>query len=226
MNNYLSRPTAWVTGGSRGIGGAIVEKFEASGYQVKPLSTSDFDLRDRNSVLHFLAQNHNWPDLLVLNAGINNPCRFELQSRESFDEILDVNFHANLELLRTIIPHMQEKGFGRIVVVSSLFAVRAKNGRSAYSGSKAALEAVVRHIALENAKFGILANMISPGFVDTELTRKNNNEKEIEIITNRIPLGRLASPSEIANVVAFLVSSDNTYITGQTINVDGGVYLL
>ena len=225
MSELPGKPSAWVTGGSRGIGFAITARLEELGFLVTSYSTSDFNLGNKDSRQDFLNKTHNWPDVLILNAGVNYPNNFDSQPKETFDDIFEVNFLANVDLLRAIVPKMKSNSFGRIVVVSSLFAGRAKKGRGAYSSSKAALEALVRHIALENAEYGILANIVAPGFVDTELTRQNNSGPEIKALESKIPMQRLAQPSEIAEMVAFLVSSQNSYITGQTIRVDGGVSL-
>jgi 3-oxoacyl-[acyl-carrier protein] reductase len=226
VSRFPDKPKAWVTGGSRGIGLAITAKLEELGLVVSSYSSDDFDLGNKDSRQSFLNKEYDWPDVLILNAGVNYPNHFDIQSQETFYDILEVNFLANVDLLRTIVPKMKSNSFGRIVAISSLFAGRAKKGRSAYSSSKAALEALVRHIAVENAEFGILANIVTPGFVDTELTRQNNSESEIRALESRIPMQRLAQPSEIAEIVAFLVSPQNSYITGQNISVDGGVSLL
>ena len=218
--------SAWVTGGNRGIGAAISKKLTDLGLDVRALSSAELDLGNRESYVKFLESTTDWPDVLILNAGINEPEMFELQSEESINRILEVNYFANINILQKVLPEMKKKCFGRIVAVSSLFAHRAKSGRSAYASSKAALEALIRHIAVESASFGIIANIVSPGYVDTDLTRQNNSDSQILELETRIPIGRLAKPHEIAEVVGFLASSDNSYITGQTLNVDGGVTLL
>lgn len=217
---------AWVTGGNRGIGAAVSTKLINLGMDVTALSSAELDLGDRESRMNFLKSTSVWPDVLILNAGINEPEVFELQSETVINRILEVNYFANINILQGVLPHMKKNHFGRIVAVSSLFAHRAKSGRSAYAGSKAALEALIRHIAVESAPFGVMANIVSPGYVDTDLTRKNNSESQILEIEKRIPIGRLAKSQEIAEAVGFLASSENSYITGQILNVDGGVTLL
>jgi 3-oxoacyl-[acyl-carrier protein] reductase len=117
---------------------------------------------------------------------------------------------------------MASAGFGRVVGISSAYANRARTGRAAYSASKAALEALIRSVAVEFARSGVVANCVAPGFVDTELTRKNNTPQMIDALLQRVPVGRLASPAEIGRTVAFLMAPENEYITGQTIAVDGG----
>jgi 3-oxoacyl-[acyl-carrier protein] reductase len=226
VESELINKVAWVTGGSRGIGAAISTSLSDLGFKVQSLSTAEIDLGDPSSRRDYILSTKEWPSVLVLNAGINEPELFEIQSEEKFNNILEVNFLANVAILQCAVAEMKKNNFGRIIAISSLFANRAKPGRSAYASSKAALEALIRHIAVENATFGVTANIVSPGYVDTDLTRKNNSESQIHDLEQRIPLGRLAQPEEIASVVAFLISEGNTYLTGQTINVDGGVSLL
>jgi 3-oxoacyl-[acyl-carrier protein] reductase len=117
---------------------------------------------------------------------------------------------------------MLNRKFGRIVAISSAYATIARDGRSSYSISKAALEALIRSIALENAQSNIIANSIVPGFIETPLTLKNNTQLQIDKILERIPMQRFGSPLEVANLVSFLISDKNTYITGQSFRIDGG----
>jgi NAD(P)-dependent dehydrogenase (short-subunit alcohol dehydrogenase family) len=145
----------------------------------------------------------------------------EVESDE-YQRVLQVNTHSGREILRSYLPGMKKRRFGRIVAISSSYALIARDGRSTYSISKAALEALVRSVAIENASFNILANSIIPGFIETPLTLKNNNEGQIQKILERIPVGRLGTPNEIATLVNHLISESNSYITGQSIQIDGG----
>jgi 3-oxoacyl-[acyl-carrier protein] reductase len=133
-----------------------------------------------------------------------------------------VNLISPIRLIRGIAPMMVKKRYGRIVNISSVWSVVAKPGRVAYAASKAGLDAVTRSSAVELAKHNILVNSIAPGFVNTELTKKNNSEAQIEQIKKQIPLGRMAETAEIAEFAAYLASERNTFITGQTIVMDGG----
>ena len=117
---------------------------------------------------------------------------------------------------------MQKNRYGRIIAISSSYSTITRAGRSSYSVSKAALEAIIRSVALENAQNNILANSIVPGFIETPLTLKNNDKVQIEKILERIPTGHMGKPSDVAKLVWFLMSEQNTYITGQSIRVDGG----
>jgi len=214
---------AWVTGGSKGIGLSISELLKKNNQSVLSLNTEIMDLGNRTERKTWLAAQSDMPGILVLNAGVNTPLPFEEQSEEQFQEVIEINLLANRDLLLNVLPMMKKNNFGRIVFISSLYATRAREGRSAYSISKAGLEALARSIAIEYAACGVLVNVVAPGFVRTNLTEKNNSVQDILKIESSIPLGRLADPKEIASVVSYLTSEENTYITGQTILVDGGL---
>ena len=217
----MTTPVALVTGGSRGIGAAIAEVLSDAGWQVLAPTRSELDLSDSDSIGEFLVDA---PKVfgLVLNAGINEPAEIADIDDATWQRTLDTNTASAFRLVRALAPQMAETGGGRIVAVSSAYAGRARMGRAAYGASKAALEALVRSTAVEFASSGVLANAIAPGFVDTELTRANNDATAISALLERVPVGRLAKPAEVASAVSFLLSPSNTYITGQTIAVDGG----
>ena len=223
QNGELS---ALVTGGTRGIGLGIAEALRANDWKVIATGRSDFDLEKKESVASWLNSNSDLnPYLLVCNAGINLPKRIEAQTEEEFLRINQANYFSNVLLIKSIIPQMVKNGEGRVVFISSAYALKSKEGRSAYSASKAAMEAFIRTCAIEYSKQNILFNSIAPGFIETDLTLANNNPTQIKELTERIPVGRLGHPIEIAEVVEFLGSPSNTYITGQTINIDGGFSL-
>ena len=159
---------------------------------------------------------------LVLNAGVNSPRDFADISEAQWSEILRVNTESSLRILQQLAPAMADADGGRIVAISSAYAGRSREGRAAYSASKAALESLVRSATVELAGRGVIANAVAPGFVDTELTRTNNDAATIARLLERVPVGRLAEPNEIARAVAFLLSPDNRYISGQVLAVDGG----
>lgn len=219
----MSARTVLLTGGSRGIGSAIAERLAADGWSVLAPARAELDLGSANSVAAFLAGGGaDGVDGLVLNAGINEPMAFAEVDDDAFDRMLTVNLESSMRILRAVAPAMAERGFGRIVGVSSLYASRARDARAVYSVTKAGLEALLRSVTVEYAGRGVLANAVAPGFVDTELTRKNNSAEVIAGLLERVPVGRLARVQEVADAVAFLMSERNTYITGQVLAVDGG----
>jgi 3-oxoacyl-[acyl-carrier protein] reductase len=218
---------ALVIGASRGIGAAIFQKLESLGYKTVGLSKSEVDISKRADIDEFFAK---WqgpmPSLLVCNAGINNPQGISSNDFHiNLENTLKTNFFSHAYIIEKLLPSMVAANFGRIVAISSLFAAQSKNGRAPYSSSKAALEAFIRSVAIEHAGHNILANTVRPGFVDTDLTRRNNSAEEIKTLEGQIPIGRLASTEEIARLVSFLIAPENTYITGQSISIDGGFSL-
>ncbi|BBY20989.1 SDR family NAD(P)-dependent oxidoreductase [Mycobacterium stomatepiae] len=218
--------TALVTGAARGIGRSVAETLESKGIRVLRPSRHELDLAEPESVAAYLGELDETVDILVLNAGINNPEPLQEISSENWSATQQVNVSANLQLLQELLPRMAAAGYGRVVAVSSVYAHRARAGRVAYSSSKAAIEEVVRSVAVEYGPFGVIANCVAPGFVLTDLTYQNNDAEQLEALAARVPLGRLAEPVEIARFISWLVSAENSYITGQSITIDGGFLCL
>ena len=214
--------TALVTGAARGIGRSVADRLESKGIRVLKPGRQELDLAVPESVAAYLASVDETVDILVLNAGINSPEPLQELSPENWSSTQQVNVSSNLLLLQGLLPPMAAAGYGRVVAVSSVYAHRARAGRVAYSASKAAIEKVVRSVAVEYGPFGVLANCVAPGFVLTDLTYQNNDTKQIQALAARIPVGRLAEPEEIALFISWLVSAENSYITGQSIAIDGG----
>lgn len=124
--------------------------------------------------------------------------------------------------MQAVVPGMRSRAWGRVVNISSIYALVTRERRASYSSTKAAVLGLTRAAAVELAPFGILVNAVCPGFVETALTRQNNTAEELADIAASVPLGRLAEPQDIASVVAFLCSEENRYMTGQALVVDGG----
>jgi 3-oxoacyl-[acyl-carrier protein] reductase len=214
--------TALVTGGSRGIGRAIVKRFEELGARVLAPSRAELDLRDGPSIEAFVRSIGEPVDILVNDAGINPLAPFERISDANLEEVLAVNLVAPVKLCRAFAPGMADRGYGRIVNISSIWSIVAKPGRGAYAVAKSGLNGLTRSLAVEFAPRNVLVNAVAPGFVATEMTYQNNSPDQVAALTTQLPIGRLGDAAEIAEVVAFLASSRNSFATGQTFVCDGG----
>lgn len=216
---------ALVTGASRGIGFAIASIFRDKGVKVIAPTRDELDLANRKSLDAYL-QHLDFPvDILVNNAGINELAGIAEIDRDVWDKMIQVDLTAPLEISRRVAAGMSRRGWGRILNISSVFSMVTKERRGAYSAVKAGLNGLTRTMALELGPGGVLVNALCPGFVETELTKANNTDEELVRISATIPLGCLAAPDDIAKVALFLCSDENSYITGQSIVVDGGYML-
>jgi 3-oxoacyl-[acyl-carrier protein] reductase len=215
--------SALVTGASRGIGLAIAERFRASGYGVLAPGRAELDLSSPESVERFFASTVPIKvDILVNNAGKNKVTSIADIDADEWNDIFTVNLTSALRLVQAVVPHMKAVGGGKIVNIGSCYAALARPGRAAYSASKAGLQSLTRSLAVELGSSNILVNAVCPGFVETQMTRTNNSEAQLRELASRTALNRLAQPHEIAALVHFLTSDENTYITGQSIVIDGG----
>ncbi|MBL18736.1 MAG: SDR family oxidoreductase [Flavobacteriaceae bacterium] len=224
-----------VTGGTRGIGNAIASRFcqlganvHITGISAKPndalkaYNYHSLDLTSASSMGSFNEKvlKHYSFDILVNNAGINRINHLSDILGTEFDDVVSVNTSGPFYIIKKVVKRMPDRG--RIINIGSIWASISKKGRISYSTSKAALLGLTRGLSIDLADREILVNCVSPGFVDTELTKKSLSPTEIKTLESQVPLGRLATPNEIANVVAFLCSDSNSFITGQNIIVDGG----
>jgi NAD(P)-dependent dehydrogenase (short-subunit alcohol dehydrogenase family) len=218
----MSVRTALVTGGNRGIGHAIADKFRREGVNVLSPGRAEMDLLSNCSIDNYLAGLDGSVDILINNAGINPLGTAAEFTDTDLEATLQVNLVAPLRLIRALAPAMTERRFGRIVNISSIWSAVSKPRRTVYSTAKSGINGMTRAVAIELAQYNVLVNAVAPGFVSTSLTRQNNSPEELERIAATIPCGRLAEPSEIAALVLFLCSDQNSYITGQTLFIDGG----
>lgn len=158
---------------------------------------------------------------IINNAGINNINLLEKVSLKEIDSMLQVDLEAPILILQQLIPNLKKNNNARIVNIGSIWAVVSKSGRALYSAAKNGIHGITNALAVELGENGILINTVCPGFTLTDLTYKNNSVEEIQKISNDIPLKRMANPIEIAKLIYFLGSEENTYITGQKIVIDG-----
>lgn len=223
INIDLGGKTAFVTGGSRGIGKTIVEVLQSGGANVLAPTRSELDLSDFSSIgAYFKKQKDLKVDIFIHCAGINELAGINEISQDLLSRVYDVNLFAPIHLLKEFCPHMLKKQWGRIVFISSLYGIVSKERRIAYSSSKNALTGLCKSLAIELGVNNILVNCVAPGYVMTDMTRKNLSEADIKNIESQVPTHRFQTAEDIANLIAFLCSDLNQSITGQLIAVDGG----
>ena len=226
---------AVVTGATRGIGYAIAERLLQDGIEViatgtkkngkHPAGSSYYrvDFLDEDSInkfIHYLKKQQ--INILVNNAGINKIGEFSSIDIDDFDRVLRVNLRAPFQICQAVIPFMEKNNWGRIVNLTSIWGNISKEYRASYSASKFGLDGMTVALAAELSEKGILANSVGPGFIDTDLTREVLGASGISKIKSQIPIKRLGQASEIASLVSWLVSDENTYMTGQNLMIDGG----
>ena len=235
MQHNLEGRFAVVTGATRGIGQAIAVRLALAGARVLGTGSTPagaapagcesraVDLSDEDATTDFAEELRiEAPDILVNNAGVNRLAPFEEMSPQAFMYLQRINVFAPMLLCRAVIGGMRKRGFGRIVNVASVWSMRSIAGRGAYSASKFALDGMTAALAAEVAAANVLANCVSPGFIGTEMLRAAVGEEGIKKLLSQVPIGRLGTPEEIAEFVAWLGGPDNTFISGQNIAIDGG----
>lgn len=240
---------ALVTGGTRGIGRKIAEKFAENGYNlVLNYVSSNVDLevikeafkKYNNSVLILKADVSKYEecenlvkeainkfgkvDVLVNNAGITKDGLIAMMKEENFSKVIDVNLKGTFNMCRNLVPYMMKNKSGNIVNISSVVGIVGNAGQSNYAASKAGVIGFSKALAKELAVRNIRVNAVAPGFIDTDMT-SILSDKVKENIYSQIPLKRMGKAKEVANVVYFLSSEESSYITGQVINVYGGMVM-
>jgi len=242
----LSNKCALVTGASGGIGGAIAKalysqgsKVALSGTRVEPLRALAEELGERAYVVpcnlsdvdavkalsKTAADQMGGIDILVNNAGITRDNLFMRMSDEDWQQVLDINLTSTMHLMKSVMRTMMKQRFGRIINITSIVGVTGNVGQVNYAASKAGMIGMTKSFAQEIASRGITANCIAPGFIETAMTAELP-EAVIKNMLGSIPQGRMGNADEIAATVAFLASNEASYITGQTLHVNGGMAMI
>jgi|5_EtaG_2_1085323.scaffolds.fasta_scaffold67051_2 3-oxoacyl-[acyl-carrier protein] reductase len=217
----FSNKNILVTGGTGGIGTAIAALFDQFKGNVIVTNSKLADFKYTEDIITLLNELPNI-DICVNCAGINVINELHNIKEEDFDDIMHVNVKAPFLISKHVAEHMKKQKNGKIVNVSSIWGDKTISGRLCYTTSKSALIGMTKTLAVELAKYNIQVNTISPGFTNTKLTRSILSKDQINELVSKVPMGRMADPIEIARIVMFLCSKQNTYITGQNIIVDGG----
>ncbi|MCR5146398.1 MAG: 3-oxoacyl-[acyl-carrier-protein] reductase [Clostridia bacterium] len=240
---------AVVTGGTRGIGKQIILELAQNGYDIATnYRTENDDLKDlinqvekigvkintykcdvsnyenAEGFIKNVISDYGEIDVLVNNAGITKDGLLMRMKKEDFENVIDVNLVGTFNITRNVIPYMIKAKKGRIVNVSSVVGVSGNAGQTNYSASKAGIIGFTKSLAKEVASRNITVNAVAPGFIQTKMTDVLKEEVKDEIL-KQIPLKRFGTTDDVAKVVKFLVSEDSAYITGQVINIDGGMLM-
>ena len=246
INLSLAGKVALVTGASRGIGRAIAETLVEAGAIVVGTATSEkgaaaiqeylgdkgfglvLNVTDSQSVTDLfdsIKEKAGDVDILVNNAGITRDNLLMRMKDDEWNDIIDTNLTSLFRLSKPVMRTMMKKRFGRIISIGSVVGSMGNAGQTNYAAAKAGVLGFTKSLAKEVASRGITVNAIAPGFIDTDMTKELSDEQK-EAIFSQVPANRLGQPEEIAATVAFLASQQAAYITGETIHVNGGMYMV
>jgi len=243
----MNGQVALVTGGIRGIGLAIGERLMNRGVRVAAGYSSNRDAAqqfadkyadhgvtihqgnigsnaDCERVIAEVLEQHGQLDILVNNAGITIDRTVRKMSVEDWDRVIHVNLSGAFYLARAVLQHMLDRGYGRIINISSVIGEKGNIGQANYAAAKSGLFGLTNSLALETARKGITVNSVAPGFIATEMVSAIP-EDILNRVIGTIPAGRLGEPDEVARVVEFLADPDSGYITGEIIDINGGLYM-
>ena len=232
-----------VTGASRGIGLEAAKHFSKEGYKVIGSSRGDFnlgeligddsaisvqlDLMSKESIKNLFADLKSeglLPSVLVNNAGITKDQLFLRMKDEDWDDVIETNLNGLFRVTKAFIKPMVKNKFGRVINISSVAGLMGNSGQVNYSSSKSAMVGFSRSLAKELGSRNITSNVVAPGFIETDMTTFLNDDEKVEVSKN-IPMRRFGTVQDVAKCIAFLASDEANYITGQTISVDGGLFM-
>ena len=246
----LDGKTAIVTGAARGIGKAIALKFaaeganiaftdlvidenaentakelEAMGVKAKGYASNAANFEDTAKVVEEIHKDFGRIDILVINAGITRDNLLMRMKDEEWNDIIETNLSSVFRLSKAVMRAMMKKRHGRIITIGSVVGTMGNGGQANYAAAKAGLIGFSKSLAREVASRGITVNVVAPGFIVTDMTRALSDDQRAGILA-QVPAGRLGGAQEIANAVAFLASDEAAYITGETLHVNGGMYMV
>ena len=232
-----------VTGASRGIGLEAAKHFSREGYKVIGTSRGDFnlgeligdesaisvqlDLMSKESIQNLFADLKSedlLPSVLVNNAGITKDQLFLRMKDEDWDDVIETNLNGLFRVTKAFIKPMVKNKFGRVINISSVAGLMGNSGQVNYSSSKSAMVGFSRSLAKELGSRNITSNVVAPGFIETDMTTFLNDDEKVEVSKN-IPMRRFGTVEDVAKCIVFLASDEANYITGQTISVDGGLFM-
>ena len=237
----MRKRNIFISGASRGIGESMAKHFAKSNFNVVGTSRNNFkfdddlenllplklDVTSRNDVKNCfdeLKSKNLLPDILINNAGITADQLFLRMSDDDWDDVINTNLTGTFNLTKIFLKNMIKNKFGRIINISSISGLMGNPGQVNYSSSKAALNGFTKSLAKEVGSRNITVNCVAPGFIDTDMTSYIGDNERNEIL-KQIPLNKFGSPEDISKLVMFLMSDEASYITGQTISIDGGLLM-
>jgi 3-oxoacyl-[acyl-carrier protein] reductase len=241
----MGKKLAIVTGASRGIGRAIAEKLVADGFFVIGTATSDAgaeaisayladngkgfklnvaDAADIENFIKVTGDDYGTPAVLVNNAGITRDNLLMRMKDEEWDDIINTNLTSIFRMSKAVLRGMMKARYGRIINISSVVGATGNAGQTNYAAAKAGMVGFAKSMAKEVGSRGVTVNTVAPGFIDTDMTKELSEDIKNTLL-GAIAVGRLGKPEEIAHAVSFLASEQASYITGETLHVNGGMYM-